>query len=342
MPDLNVAGFWDQEDFVGPLNIYARAEANDRAHLNYLVVGPWNHGGNWDKTGRKLGPIDFGSDTARYFRQKIQRQWFAHWLHDAPLDLPDATIFESGSNRWRKFDEWPPIRGVVLRSLYLREGSKLSFEAPPADAVLPAASDSYVSDPERPVPFLPRPVLSSFGEGHDRWSHWLVQDQRFVDHRPDVLSYQTDALAEDVVVEGDIAAELYAATTGTDGDFVVKLIDVLPETENQTELRGYQLIVADEILRGRYRDGFARSAPIPANETVKYSLDLHPNAHAFLRGHRIMVQIESTWFPLYDRNPQTFVSSIYAAKDSDYKAATVTIAHGAQTASRIVLATLAD
>ncbi len=342
VPNLNVAGWWDQEDLVGPLDIYAKLEESDSKHLNYLVVGPWNHGGWFAATGRKLGVVDFGSDTAKEFRV-LQARWFAHWLHDAPLDLPEATIFETGSNRWRKLDRFPPATGITKKKLYFRAGGALSFDPPTeSDA---DGFDSYVSDPANPVPYRPRPITTS----NDEWREWLVQDQRFVEHRTDVLTWKTDVLDHDVVVLGDIMAELQASTSGTDSDFIVKLIDVYPDTKlekdagaNVPDLRGFELIIACDVLRGRFRNGFERPEPIVPNAVTKFAIDLHPNAHAFLKGHRIMVQVQSTWFPLIDRNPQKFVDNIFKADDADFIKATQRVFRSRASASGIVLSVAND
>ncbi|HEY2518284.1 MAG TPA: CocE/NonD family hydrolase [Polyangiaceae bacterium] len=345
IPNLNVAGWWDQEDFVGPLDIYARLEKEDPAQRNFLVVGPWNHGGWARGSGRSLGAIDFGSDTAQRFRA-LEAKWFAHCLHDAPLDLAEATVFETGSNQWRSFDQWPPA-GATERRLYLGSGGKASFEPPP-DAG--EAFDSYVSDPTDPVPYRRRPIDPTY-PGPD-WPVWLVQDQRFADHRPDVLSWETDPLERDVVVDGNIRADLYASTSGTDSDWVVKLLDVYPDGPAPdagatadvgsdggapADLRGYELLIAGEILRGRFRDGFEHPQPVPAGAVVRYAIDLHSNAHAFLKGHRIMVQVQSTWFPVYDRNPQKYVENIFAAKDEDFVKATQRVYRSREAPSSIVL-----
>lgn len=342
VPNLNVAGWYDQEDFVGPTRIYATLEETDTAHLNYFVAGPWNHGGWGGDTGRKLGDIDWGSDTPRYYRSHLLAPWFAHWLHDKPLDLPEATTFQTGTNIWKSYDEWPPQRGVTSKKLYFRGYGKLSFDAPSDQETF----DSYVSDPANPVPYRERPVTPTYPA--PAWTTWLVQDQRFVEHRPDVLTWQTDTLKDDVVVTGDIVADLFASTTGSDSDWVVKLIDVYPEdyqkiTEDQAAkgegpvLNGYELMVAGEILRGRYRNSLETPEPITPNQVTKYRIDLHPNNHAFLQGHRIMVQVQSTWFPLYDRNPQKFVDNIYKASDSDYIKATQKIYRSKDAASNIML-----
>ena len=225
VPTLNVAGWWDQEDFYGPVTIYRALEPHDTKHLNYLVVGPWNHGGWRGRTGDKLGPIEFGSNTAQYYRKNIERPWFAYWLKDkGKLDLAEATTFESGANEWRSYDSWPPKREVTARKLYFHSGGKLAFDAPPATKP-DSAFDAYVSDPSKPVPYRARPILSTFGPG-STWSQWLVDDQRFAEGRPDVNAWQTAPLDEDVVIAGDVLAKLFASTTGSDADFIVKLIDV--------------------------------------------------------------------------------------------------------------------
>ncbi|MBI3668089.1 MAG: CocE/NonD family hydrolase [Acidobacteria bacterium] len=320
VPNLNVAGWWDQEDFYGPLKIYETLERNDSKHLNYLVVGPWNHGGWFAGPGRKLGRIDFGSETGNYFREKAQAPWFAYWLKDkGKLGQPEALTFQTGANKWESYDEWPPRRNIAERNLYFHRSGRLSFESPQENGE--QEFDSYVSDPAHPVPYRHRPIGSTYpGPG---WPTWLVEDQRFVHLRPDVLSWETEVLKESVVVTGDIVAHLFASTSGTDSDWIAKLIDVYPE-ESPTDppMGGYQLMIADEVLRARFRNGFTRPEPVPADQVVEYAIDLHPNNHAFLPGHRIMVQVESTWFPVIDRNPQTFVPNIYTATEADYRPAT--------------------
>jgi putative CocE/NonD family hydrolase len=343
VPNLNVAGWYDQEDFVGPTRIYATLKQTDTDHLNYFVAGPWNHGG-WmrDKSGRKLGDIDWGSDISGYYRSHILAPWFAHWLHDNPLTEPAALTYETGTNVWKSYDEWPPRKGITDKKLNIRSGGKLSFE-PPAEQ---DAFDSYVSDPASPVPYRNRPITPTYPA--PAWTTWLVQDQRFVEHRPDVLTWQTEPLAEDVAVTGDIIADLFASTTGSDSDWIVKLIDVYPEDyqkitdEDATKgtgpvLNGYQLMIADEILRGRYRNSVETPSPITPTLVTEYRIDLHPNDHVFLKGHRIMVQVQSTWFPLYDRNPQKFVDNIYKATDADYVKATQRVYRSKEAASSVVL-----
>jgi uncharacterized protein len=321
VPNLNVAGWWDQEDFYGPVATYERLEKSDKRNLNYLVAGPWNHGGWGHGSGKSLGPIPFGSDTSVYFRQKIEAPWFAFWLKDkGTLPFKEALLFQTGSDTWTAFDSWPP-REAKRRSLYFREDGKLSFDEPPAAA---DAFDSYLSDPAHPVPYRSRPVDMTYPNDHPgAWYTWLVQDQRFVDDRADVLTWQTPELSEEVTLAGQVTAKLFVSTTGSDSDWVVKLIDVYPEKFPQDwKLSGYELMIADEIFRGRFRNSFEKPEPIKPNEVTPFTIDLHTANHVFQKGHRIMVQVQSTWFPLYDRNPQKFVPNIFEAKESDYQPAT--------------------
>jgi uncharacterized protein len=322
VPNLNVAGWWDQEDFYGPTATYANLEKNDAAHLNYLVVGPWNHGGWAHGPGNWLGQIPFASNTGEYFREKVEAPWFAYWLHDkGELPLKEALLFQTGSNSWTRFDAWPP-RDALQKSLYFGADGKLSFDAPKTDAA--EAFDSYVSDPANPVPYRNRPVDETYPSDHPgRWYTWLVQDQRFVEKRPDVLSWKTEVLQEDVTLTGQVTAKLFAATTGSDADWVVKLIDVYPEKpDTEWNLSSYELMIADEIFRGRYRNSYEKPEPIVPGEITPFTIDLHTADHVFKKGHRIMVEVQSTWFPLYDRNPQKFVPNIFEAKESDYQKAT--------------------
>ena len=320
VPNLNVAGWWDQEDGTGPQKIYEALEKNDTQHLNYFVAGPWNHGGWKAGTGSSLGKIQFGSDTAKYFREKIQAAWFAYWLKDqGQLPLKEAMTFETGTNRWETYDQWPPRQNIQTRKLYFQEGGKLGFDAPRQSGA--QASDQYISDPAHPVPYRHRPVEPTYPGGG--WPAWRVEDQRFVEGRPDVLSWETASLTEDITVAGDLVAHLFASTTGTDSDWVVKLIDVYPEAyPADTTMGGYELTIADEVFRGRYRKSFEKPTAIVPNKAEEYVIDLHTNDHCFLGGHRIMVQVQSSWFPLIDRNPQRFVPNIFKATDADYQAAT--------------------
>jgi len=333
VPTLNVAGWWDQEDFYGPVTIYRALEKHDSQHKNYLVVGPWNHGGWSGPSGSKLGSIDFGSETSPYYRKNIQAPWFAYWLKDkGTLKLAEATVFEAGANAWRTYDSWPPKTGVSPRKMYFGPNGKLSFDAPAGDAK--NAFDAYISDPAHPVPYRARPILPTFSAG-STWSTWLADDQRFVADRPDVVAWESPMLTEDVVIAGDIAAHLFAATTGSDADWVVKLIDVYPD--NDAKIPGYQFMVANDVLRGRYRKSFEHPQAIVPNHTDEYTIDLHTQSYRFLKGHKIRVQVQSSWFPLIDRNPQTFVPNIFKAKDTDFKAATMRIYRTPQSASYISL-----
>jgi len=336
VPSLNVAGWWDQEDFYGPVQIYSALEKFDASSRhNYLVVGPWNHGG-WSRgTGEALGPVQFGSATSTYFRDKVQAPWFAYWLKDkGTLDLPEALTFESGSNQWRRWESWPP-RAATPTPIYFSSNGRLMWTRP--SDVSTTASDSYVSDPAHPVPYRRRPIQQTYGAG-SIWSTWLTEDQRFVEDRADVLAWKTPALDADVTIAGEVIAHLFASTTGSDADWIVKLIDVYPDQfPANLPMSGYELMVSNEVFRGRYRQGFERPAPIPPNVVQEYSFSLHTQNYTFLKGHRIMVQVQSTWFPLIDRNPQTFVSNIFVAKESDFRAATHRVFRTSKAASNVTL-----
>lgn len=340
VPTLTVGGWWDQEDFYGPLKVYATLEPRDTGGMNMLVVGPWNHGG-WSRgDGQKLGNIDFGSATGRWFREQVQAPWFAHWLKGRDsLPVREALVFEGGSNRWRGFDHWPPR--AAERNLFFRADGRLSFDAPTEKD--DRAFDSYVSDPRHPVPYRHRPVQRTYDPRGSDWYTWLTEDQRFVDNRPDVLTWRTEPLAQDVTIAGSIVAHLFAATTGSDADWVVKLIDVYPDTvAADPGMGGYELMVATDILRGRYRTGFERPTPVRPGAIEAYQVDLHQQSYRFLQGHRIMVQVQSTWFPLYDRNPQTFVRNIFEARPSDFRAATQRVYRSAAHPSDVTIPVLTD
>jgi putative CocE/NonD family hydrolase len=340
VPTLNVAGWWDQEDFYGPLRIYKTLEKNDPRHLNYLVVGPWNHGGWGGGEGKKLGRVDFDSATGQYFREKIQAPFFAHYLKDkGKLEQPEALTFETGANKWMSYDQWPP-RQAAERNLYFHSGGRLSFEAPKADG--DREFDSYVSDPAHPVPYRPRPIEPTYFPGGSGWYTWLLEDQRFAQMRPDVLSWETEPLAEDVVVSGDITAHLFASTSGSDSDWIAKLIDVYPEQyAKDPKMGGYQLMIANDALRGRFRKSFEKPEAITPGQVNEYVIDLHGNDHRFLKGHKIMVQVQSTWFPVIDRNPQKFVENIFKAKESDYQPATQRVFRSKRFASHVAIPVLA-
>jgi putative CocE/NonD family hydrolase len=334
---LVVGGWWDQEDYWGTLATYEALEKFDKDHKNFIVLGPWNHGG-WNGPGRGLGAVSFGSSTGNYFRSEIEAPWFAYYLKDkGKLNEPEAVTFQSGTNKWATYNHWPP-KEAVARDLFLRGGKKLSFDKS-ADTKA-TESESYVSDPANPVPYRKRPIQATYGPG-STWYTWLVQDQRFLKGRNDVLTWETDSLDADLTVSGDIVAHLFASTTGTDSDWVVKVIDVYPDTNPEDQkMAGYQLMVVDEIFRGRFRKGFETPTPIVADQVNEYVIDLHSNNHVFKRGHRVMVQVQSTWFPLYDRNPQKFVENIFTAKPSDYQTATQRVFESARYPSHITLPVL--
>jgi putative CocE/NonD family hydrolase len=333
VPTLNVAGWWDPEALYGPLTIYNDLETHDTDHKNCLVVGPWNHGGWIYSHGTKLSVVNLGSDTGAFFRQKIEAPWFAYWLHGTGQPpIKEAMIFETGSNRWKSYEAWPPLEGVTRRKLYFRGHGQLSFDPPMATET---AFDSYVSDPANPVPYRQRPVEATYSAG-SRWHTWLLEDQRFVRGRPDILTWSTAPLTGDLTVSGDIVAHLFASTSGTDSDWIVKLIDAYPdEYSEEPKLGGYELIVSDEVLRGRFRETFEGPKPLLPNQTTPFTIDLHTNDHTFLRGHRILVQVQSTWFPLIDRNPQKYVPNIFGATANDYQTATQQVYHSPQYPSNV-------
>jgi putative CocE/NonD family hydrolase len=332
VPTLTVGGWWDQEDLYGPQATYRVREATDTAGLNQLVLGPWFHGQWLGDSGDSLGLVRFGSATGTYFRREVLAPWFAYHLKgEGDGRFPEARVFDAGAREWRTFDRWPPP-GAVAAKLYLGANGRLSF-TPPAGQ---AAADSFVSDPAHPVPYRPRPVEWTYDRRGSRWRQWMTEDQRFVDGRPDVLVWQTEPLDRDVSIAGDVRALLYASTTGTDADWVVKLIDVYPDTvPERPRMGGYELMVAGDVMRGRYRRSFEHAEPIPANTVLPFTVDLHQQAYTFRRGHRIMVQVQSTWFPLYDRNPQTFVPNIFRAAAGDYRARTHRIVRSAAQPSHV-------
>ena len=346
VPNLNVAGWWDQEDFYGPVRIYELLKAHDTNHDDYLAVGPWNHGGWAHGAGSSLGNVDFGSDTAAYFRAKIQAPWFAYWLKGkGELPVHGAETFQTGSNEWKQWNNWPPRENVEERHLYFHADGKLSFEPPSGAAANESDTtagsgahetfDSYISDPANPVPYRHRPIEETYSRG-SRWYTWLTEDQRFVEHRPDTLTWETEPLGNDVTVAGDIVAHLFASTTGSDSDWVVKLIDVYPEKyAAKPAMGGYELMIADEVFRGRFRKSFEHPEPVVPGQITPFNIDLHTNDHTFLKGHRIMVQVQSTWFPIIDRNPQKYVPNIFKAKASDYQKATQRIYRSMEHASNV-------
>lgn len=332
VPTIWEQGLWDQEDIYGAITAWEALKAKGKIGNNFLVMGPWRHS-QINREGRELGPFKWDGDTAQQFREDMVLPLFNQYLKDGPpAKLPTVSIYNTGENRWDRFSDWPLAceQGCTsgLTPIYLNANGNLGFGG------ASEGSDSYVSDPSKPVPHLPRPV--SFKDG--RWGDWLVSDQRHADGRPDVMTYQTPVLTEAVRVSGAPIADIFAKTTGTDGDFVVKIIDVYPdENATKAEMGGYQLPISLDIFRGRYRQSFANPTPIPPNETQRYRFRLPTVNHVFQPGHRIMIQVQSSLFPLYDRNPQTYVPNIFFAQPTDYKAATITIERGGKNASAVWL-----
>jgi putative CocE/NonD family hydrolase len=339
VPTLLVHSLWDQEDIYGDIAVWNALKPMDRAGDKlFLVLGPWYHGQAIDE-GSSLGVIHFGSDTSAYFRQQILLPFLNHYLKDdAPkADIATVTAYETGTNRWERLKTWPAgcASGCDVKPtpLYLRSGFHLDF----AKGAEPDTAE-YVSDPAKPVPFRARPSQPMGYDNGLTWQYWLVDDQREASGRTDVLAYTSDVLTKPVKISGQPIANLMASTTGTDGDFVVKLIDVYPdEVPAQKEMGGYQLMISADILRGRYRQSFETPHPIEAGRVLPYRLVLPTANHVFLPGHRIMVQVQSSWFPLYDRNPQTYVDNIFFAKPGDYRKATIGIADGGPSSSSIEL-----
>ncbi len=332
VPNLNVAGFWDQEDPWGPWQIYRRSEQHDPDRVNHIVAGPWFHGQWHAPKAEAIGLIPFGGhDTATEFREKFEAPWFRYWLHGRGEKFTwEASTFQSGSNTWRTYAKWPPDENAPTK-LYLRGDRTLSFDPPTASETFVR----YISDPANPVPYRARPISPTYPAGD--WRTWEVADQRFVEHRPDVATWTSAPLDRDLTITGELAAELTASTSGTDSDFVVKLIDVYPDAaqanawkpesgpppgEYAKSLNGYELPIAMEIRRGRYLRSNERPQPLVPDQPTAVHVPLRDHDHVFLKGHRMMVQVQSTWFPLIDRNPQKFVPSIYDAKAEDFVVAT--------------------
>jgi len=349
VPVMLVHSLWDAEDSYGAVAVYAAIKPKDtRGDRVKLVLGPWYHGQEIEDASA-LGSLRFGSDTGRYFREHVLRPFLAQYLKDgAPAaDVAAVTAFESGSNEWRRLDRWPQSceQGCThaSRALYLQADGKLGFEAPAAPASGAAASTGaayteYVSDPAHPVPFRARPIQQVGYATGQTWQQWLTDDQREASGRTDVLSFTSEVLEQPLKISGQPVVHLQASTSGTDSDWVVKLIDVYPdEVHAQPEMGGYQLGVGMEIFRGRYREGFVTSKALEANKPLAYEFKLPPANHVFLPGHRIMVQVQSSWFPLYDRNPQSFVPNIFWAKPGDFRKATQRVYHSAGLASFIAL-----
>ena len=350
VPNLNVAGFWDQEDPWGPWQIFRHAAEHDPDHTNFIVAGPWFHGQWQTAKGDSIGIIPFGGhETAREFRENIEAPFFRYYLHGVG-EKPawQASTFQSGSNTWHEYAAWPP-KGAKLTKLHFHTDGTLSFVAP-ENSKTGKPFREYISDPANPVPYRLRPISPTYPGGD--WRTWEVADQRFVDHRPDVLTYVSAPLDHDLVITGPLSAKLFVSTSGTDSDFVVKLIDVYPQDPQKPDwnleqgpkpgqyaqsLNGYELPVAMEVRRGRYLQSFEQPHALVPNQPTEWDVPLRDHDHVFLKGHCIMVQVQSTWFPLIDRNPQKFVPSIYKAKASDFSSATQRIYSTPALASHLVL-----
>jgi len=346
VPVMLVDSLWDQEDIYGAPAVYKAIKPKDTDNDKvFLVLGPWHHGQEI-RDASALGALKFNSDTGLYFRENILRPFLDQYLKDgAPkADVAPVTAFETGTNAWRRLPSWPAgcASGCAIHTtkLYLGAGLKLGFSAPAAGvtAARDSAYDEYVSDPAKPVPFRSRPIQPvGYSEGFT-WAQWLVDDQREESGRPDVVAFTSDVLKEPVKISGQPVANLIASTSGTDSDWVVKLIDVYPdEVAGQAGMGGYQLMISADIFRGRYREGLETAKAIAADKPLPYHFLLPTANHVFLPGHRIMVQIQSSWFPLYDRNPQTFVPNIFWAKPGDYKKAQQRVFHSPEQASFIEL-----
>jgi putative CocE/NonD family hydrolase len=327
---MTVGGWYDAEDLYGIFNTYRAIEKQNPGKFNVLVVGPWPHGGWAGPDGSRLGDASFGSNTSVFFQEKIELPFFNHFLKGkGEHGLPEAYLFETGANQWRQFDTWPP-QGTQERTLYLSGGGRLAADRPKGPG---EAFDSYVSDPNRPVPYTESIVFGMQRE-------YMTGDQRFASRRPDVVCYQTDPLGEDLTMAGPLRADLFVSTTGTDSDWVVKLIDVYPTSFNINPttgrpMGGYQMMVRSEVIRGRFRDSYAKPAPLIPAEPAKISLPLQDVLHTFKKGHRVMVQVCSSWFPLTDRNPQKYVANIFEAEESDFIVATQRVYRSTAMASSI-------
>src|SRR5688572_27127116 len=320
IPMLHVGGYYDQEDINGPQLMYKHMEKKDSSNRNYIVLGPWNHG-QWSANEvNSLGRISFDGNTAEEFNA-LQKKWFDYWLKGVgDGKFEEAYCFQTGVNRWRSYKSWPP-KEATIKKLYAGANNTCSFIKPSNQK----GEVSYVSDPSKPVPYRTRPIEKTYSQG-SRWGAWQVEDQRFVSSRPDVVNFVGDTLKEDMTVTGEIIVHLVASTTASDADFIVKLIDVYPNFyQKDVSMSGYELPVAMEVFRGRFRKSFDKPEPLTPKKPEEFVIDLHQINHTFRKGHKLMIQVQSTWFPLIDRNPQKYVPNIYEANDSDYIKATHTI-----------------
>jgi len=329
VPTLSVGGYYDQEDMWGPQEEYASLEPHDVNHENFLVLGPWRHG-SWAATTRHLGAIQYGEPIGREYRTQIEAKFFAKYLKDEPgFDLEDTASFQTGSNVWKRYTHFPPAESTPTK-LYLEANKKLNWQPDAAPSKF-----TYTADPKNPVPYRHRPIQPTYGPGSN-WYNWMTEDQRFVTSRKDVAVW-TMPVDQDLTLTGEVFADIFLATTGSDGDVVVKLIDQYPNDDADPTMRGYQLMTNEEIFRGRYLKDFDQPAPLKPGEITEFKYSLHAVDHVFKKGHTVMVEIQNTWFPLYDRNPQTFVPNIMTAEPKDYRKAKITIVADAAHPSGVIL-----
>lgn len=321
IPMLHVGGFYDQEDLNGPQLMYSSMEKSDKKGYNHLVLGPWNHGQWARRRADSLGAIGYESNTSGWFLE-LQRKWFDYYLKaEGDGKFSEAYIFQTGSNQWKTYPAWPP-KEAEIKKLYADANESCSFTKPEKSGKV-----IYISDPSKPVPYRPLPIQPTYGAG-SQWYNWQVDDQRFVASRPDVISFTAATLTDDLTVTGQIIAHLVAATSGTDADWVVKLIDVYPANDKNIKMSGYELPVAMEVFRGRFRNSFSKPEALIPGHADEYTIDLHQINHTFKKGHRLMIQVQSSWFPVIDRNPQKFVPNIFQAKAEDYVSASQTVYYG--------------
>lgn len=320
IPTLHVGGYYDQEDLNGPQIMYSQLEKKDSFNRNYIILGPWSHGQWASAKADSLGKIDFESKTSIWF-QDLQKQWFDYWLKGIGNGkFAEANCFQTGTNTWRSYNTWPP-KDAEIKKLYVYPNHTVGFTKPTANK----GAVNYISDPEKPVPYRAQPIEATYSFS-SHWASWQVEDQRFVSSRPDVVSFTGDSLKENFTITGKVIAHILASTTATDADFVVKLIDVYPNFDSKNKLMSsYELPVAMEVFRGRFRKSFEKPEPLTPNKPTEFVIDLHDINHTFLKGHHLMIQIQSSWFPIIDRNPQKYIPNIFEAKENDFIKATHTI-----------------
>jgi putative CocE/NonD family hydrolase len=331
---MTVGGWFDAEDLYGPLQIYRSIEEKNPEVFNVLVMGPWRHGGWARDAGDSLGYVRFESETGTFYQQTIEAAFFNHFLKDdGPMELPEAYVFETGANQWRTFSDWPPAE-VRSEALYFAEDERLVEGSPPSGA-MGSAFDEWVSDPANPVPFT-----ADIATGMTR--EYMVDDQRFASRRPDVMVYQTEPLEEALTLAGPLVADLWVSTSGTDSDWIVKLVDVFPPDTPDHEglprgvpMGGYEMLVRSEVIRGRFRDSYEDPEPFVPDQPTRVRLQLQDVLHTFKAGHRLMIQIQSSWFPLVDRNPQTYVDNIFLAEEEDFATTTQRVYRSPEHPSRI-------